>query len=136
MIRRALSTLALAALPCCAHAPPRLTVAMEPTGTSNNGRALYVVARVVTPAQFAAQDYRTVSALVEAPDSTVRARVVVLPGRAAQAAFEVGANDRVAIYGFFSDVGGQWRVLLDPPNPTQLRLRITTNSLEILPDGR
>lgn len=118
----------------CAHNKPQLSLSVEPMTNSNRGRAMYVLARAVTEQQFATQDYRTVAALVEAPDSTVRASVVVLPGRTTTATVRVEANDRIAIYGFFSDVGGAWRVLLDAGTST-VRLRVTDNSLEVLPSG-
>ncbi len=120
----------------CAHSAPQMTLAMESLSNSNRGRAMYVIARAVTAQQFATQDYRTVAALVEAPDSTVRATIVVLPGRTTSATVRLEANDRIAIYGFFSDVGGAWRVLLDrSPAGTSVRLRVTDNSLEVLPNG-
>ncbi|MDP3278647.1 MAG: hypothetical protein Q8Q09_25885 [Deltaproteobacteria bacterium] len=121
----------------CAHRSPQWTLAMEPLANSNHSRAIYVIARSVTAQQFATQDYRTVAALVEAPDSTVRATIVVLPGRATSTTIRLAPNDRIAIYGFFSDVGGAWRVLLDSNTAeTSVRLRVTDNSLEVLPNGR
>lgn len=118
----------------CAHSKPQLALALEPTVNSNRGRALYVLARAVTEQQYATQDYRTVAALVQEPDSSVRATIVVLPGRASSATVRVEASDRIAIYGFFSDVGGVWRLLLDA-GTTSVRLRVSDNTIEVMPHG-
>jgi hypothetical protein len=120
----------------CAHAPPSLTLRMEPQADSNRGLAVYVLVRAVTPQRFAAQDYRTVAALVETPDDSVRASAVLFPTRPAQVVVPLRDGERLAVYGFFRDVGGRWRIMLNTPTPSRLRLRLNANALEVVPDGR
>lgn len=101
-----------------------VAIAVSPARTSNHGRPLHALVRVVTLKQFAEDQYASVAQLVVNPDESVLASFVVFPGVEQSVQLERPAKGALAVYFLFTGATGtSWKQLYDPP-PGKIQLEL------------
>lgn len=120
-----LPILAAAVLSGCGSSQREVRVAIRPSQDLNDSRSVYVVARTVLDAAYAAESYDDVASKAMTPDATVQQSVVVLPGVAQEIKIPVPEKGRIAIYALFKQPEDEaWRVLLPAAAPNGVEIRL------------
>jgi hypothetical protein len=112
---------------------PTVSFAVAPWRTSNHGRPMHALVRLVTLKQFVEDQYANVAQLVVNPDESVLASFVVFPGIDQSITIDRPAKGALAVYFLFTGASGTtWKQLYDSP-PSKIRLELGED--EILRPG-
>jgi hypothetical protein len=108
-----------------------VTVAVESTPETNEGRPLYAVVRAVEEATYVTDSYDGIAAKVFArpPDATVLRSEVIYPGVKAELVVQKPDTRPLAIYFLFSEPGERWKMSQPQPLPGSIAVELGRNAI-------
>jgi len=111
------------------------SLVFRPQATSNNGRPVYVLIRVVSENEFLTDSYRKIAGLVypSSTDPSVLGVALVWPEREQTLKVEVPKGKAVGIYAMFTRPGDQWKMLLGEPGKYVYRAMLEAGTLRLEP---
>jgi hypothetical protein len=110
----------------CVPGYTRLTVA--PASDANHRQPLYMLVRTLDRKLYAGESYADVAAQLTVPDATVLRKELLVPGKS-KTLYVKQPKSPLAVYFLFTEPGGTWRIILDPPLPWQLKTELRGSSV-------
>lgn len=106
-----------------------MKMVVEPSREANEGRPLRMLVRSVDKKTYLEEPYEAVAGKVIAPDASVLAAEVVFPGRRREIKVKRPKEGAVGVYMMFLRPGQRWKLLLEPPLPSRVRLWVEANRI-------
>jgi hypothetical protein len=109
-----------------------VTVRVDSTPETNEGRPFYMVVRSVESAAFVTEGYDSVASKVFATpkDQTVLASAVIFPGIEQSVEVEKPQALPLAVYFLFSKPGERWKTTRTLPVPTSVDIELAGNEIK------
>lgn len=124
MRRFALATL----LALCGCLPGYVRLSVNAAADVNNRQPLYMLVRTLPHKTYLAESYSEVAAKLLEMDASVLRKELLLPGHA-YTLYVKQPKTPLAVYFLFTEPGGSWRLIVDPPFPWQLKTDLRGNIL-------
>lgn len=97
----------------------------------NQRQPLYMLVRTLERKVYLGEAYADVAAKLVDQDASVLRKELLLPGRA-RTLYIKQPKGPLAIYFLFTEPGGNWRTIIDPPLPWQVKTELRGNLLSKL----
>lgn len=98
---------------------------------TNSGQILYMMVRATNDQALIEEDYTTAADRMfnSAQDESVQSVQAILPGTPVFLSVPRPAQERLALYFFFTDPGPNWKVPLDPPLPAEVQVELGSKDI-------
>jgi hypothetical protein len=124
-VSRALAAAMLGVLGCI---PGYTRISVSPAADANRRQPLYMLVRTLDRKVYQAEAYADVAAKLTEQDASVLRKELLVPGKS-KTVYIKQPKGPLAVYFLFTEPGGTWRLILDPPLPWQLKSELRGNSL-------
>ena len=108
--------------------PGYTRLSVTPSLDANRRQPLYMLVRTLERKAYAAESYADVAAKLTEQDASVLRKELLVPGKA-KTVYIKHPKTPLAVYFMFTEPGGTWRLILDPPLPWQLQTELRGNSV-------
>ncbi|WP_438011799.1 hypothetical protein WME89_26055 [Sorangium sp. So ce321] len=108
----------------------QLTVSVRSTKDTNQRRPLYMLVRSVDAKTYLAEAYASAADKVITPDASVLDAQVVFPGVQRDVEVKKPGKTPVAVYFFFTNPTGRWKMLIEQPLPGRVDIQLGVNQVE------
>jgi hypothetical protein len=125
------AALALSASLLAGCGPKTPGIEVQAPSNVNGGRPIYMLVRAIDPTTFTADSYHAVAAKVTATDDSVLRTEVIYPGTTPRFELTEPAKGQVAVYFFFTNPGGDWKMLLDKPLPKTVSVKLSKDRIKM-----
>jgi hypothetical protein len=119
---------AAAALSCCGCVPGYVRLSVRAAEDTNRRQPLYMLVRTLPNKAYLGETYADVAAKLTEPDASVLRRELIIPGQA-RTMYIKQPKGPLAVYFLFTEPGGSWRMLVEPPLPWQVKTALRGNLL-------
>lgn len=108
--------------------PGYVRLSVEASADVNKRQPLYMLVRTLDPKAYLAEPYADVAAKLAEPDPTVLRKELLFPGKSATYYIKQ-PKGALALYFLFTEPGGSWRMIVNPPLPLQVKTELRGNNL-------
>lgn len=108
--------------------PGYTRLSVNPAPDANRRQPLYMLVRTLDPKVYHGETYADVAAKLTEQDASVLRKELLVPGKS-KTLYIKHPKGSLAVYFMFTEPGGTWRLILDPPLPWQLNSELRGNSL-------
>ena len=109
--------------------PGYTRISVTPAADTNQRQPLYMLVRTLDSKVYAGESYADVAEKLTVPDATVLRKELIVPG-SGKTLYVKQPKTPLAIYFLFTEPGGTWRLILDPPLPWQLKTDLRNNTIQ------
>lgn len=108
-----------------------MTFVVESKRDTNKGQPFYIVFRSVNVNEFLTQTYQDVAGLIFAKpgDPSLLGVQLVIPGKKFEITIEQPAKNSLGVYGFFTEPGDKWKMMIAQPLKKKYLIYLESNGL-------
>jgi hypothetical protein len=112
----------------CGCIPGYVRLSVTTSDDTNKRQPLYMLVRALPRKAYLTETYADVAAKLSEQDATVLRKELIVPGKK-RTLYIKQPKEALCVYFMFTEPGGSWRTIVDPPLPWQVKTELRGNIL-------